>query len=81
MENRVNLVRCANTGVSAFIAPNGKIISLIRDKKGNEIFVDGFKTQEIALEKKKVTNYTRYGDFFIILLLIAVIYSIFRFRR
>jgi apolipoprotein N-acyltransferase len=48
VENRVFLVRAANTGVSAFINPQGKIISSVRDGGGNEIFVTGKATLKIG---------------------------------
>jgi apolipoprotein N-acyltransferase len=80
VENRVFLARAANTGVSGFIAPSGKIISLVQDETGKEIFIDGYKTQSIAIPKRGASFYTRYGDIFIFLLFIFVIYSIFRVR-
>jgi apolipoprotein N-acyltransferase len=77
VENRVNLVRSANTGISAFISPSGKIISLVRDEAGESLFITGFGTQEILIPAaKKPTFYTNYGDIFIILLFIFAIYSI-----
>lgn len=64
VENRTFLARSANTGISGFIHPTGKIVSLVKDKEGEEIFVDGFCTQEIANRKGNLTFYTKYGDFF-----------------
>lgn len=62
VENRISVARAANTGVSGFIAPSGKIISLVQDKAGKTIFIDGFKTQEILVSEKKPTFYARFGD-------------------
>jgi len=45
VENNLFMVRCANTGASAFIHPTGKIISSVRDGRNNEIFIAGYKTQ------------------------------------
>ncbi len=81
VENRVNVARAANTGVSGFIAPNGKIISLVQDAKGQDIFIDGYQIQEITVIEKKPTFYTRYGDVFILILFIFVVYTIFRLAR
>ena len=80
VENRVFLVRAANTGVSGFISPCGKIVSLVSDKLGNNIFIPGYITKVISTSalNKKPGFYTRYGDIFIFLLFIFVIYSIFR---
>lgn len=76
VENRVYLVRCANTGVSGFIAPSGKIIALVQDKNGKEIFIDGYRTEEIAIPKRHLSFYTRYGDIFIVVCFLFMIYSI-----
>jgi len=73
VENRVYLARAANTGVSGFIAPTGKIISLVRDKTGNSIFVDGFATQYIFMPESIRSFYTRYGDIFILFCLIMAL--------
>ena len=75
VENRVYLARAANTGVSAFLAPTGRIISSIKDIAGKEIFVDGQETREIVISKQKESFYTRYGDVFILVLSIFVIFS------
>ena len=82
VENRMCLLRSANTGVSGFISPEGRIISLVQDIKARELFVDGFKMQSIPGKKGEPSIYTRFGDWFIILLcfLIAVIF-LFSLRR
>jgi apolipoprotein N-acyltransferase len=57
VENRVFIARAANTGITGFIDPRGKII-----QKG-EIFVEEAMNGTIRLSKKK-TFYTLYGDVF-----------------
>jgi apolipoprotein N-acyltransferase len=82
VENHISVVRCANTGVSGFIGPSGKIISLVRDESKRNIFVDGYKTQEIDIVKSPISLYTLYGDVLILLLFIfTVFYGIFPFLR
>ncbi|MFH1198760.1 MAG: apolipoprotein N-acyltransferase [Candidatus Omnitrophota bacterium] len=67
VENRVYIARSANTGVSGFIAPSGKIISLVKDKENENIFVDGFAAQEFSVpDKKDLSFYTKHGDVFVI---------------
>ena len=80
VENRVFLVRSANTGISAFISPSGKITSPVEDK-GEEIFIDGYKTREIRIAKKGLTFYTRYGDVFILLCMFIVLCDIIVARK
>ena len=74
VENRTPLVRAANTGISCFINPQGKIISWVRDYKDQDIFVSGYKTEEFDL---KITDsfYTRFGDIFVIGCLVGIIYG------
>jgi len=77
VENRVNVVRAANTGVSAFISPIGKIVSLVEDKKGESLFILGYKSEYIYITDLPRTFYNRYGDFLpfvcLIFLLLGVI--------
>lgn len=65
VENRVALLRSANTGISAFISPQGEIVSHVHERGGNNIFVQGYQTSSIASKGNAMTLYTRYGDFFI----------------
>ncbi|MDP2945971.1 MAG: apolipoprotein N-acyltransferase [bacterium] len=81
VENRVFLVRSANTGVSGFIAPTGKIVSLVGDKFGNHIFVSGYKSQEISLSKRRLSFYTRYGNIFVIACLLFILGGIMVFKK
>ena len=75
VENRVSVVRCANTGVSCFIYPNGKIIGKVQ-KNNKDIFVKGFSTKTIPLSEEK-TFYTIYGDIFAYINMIITIMIIF----
>ena len=75
IENRVNVVRSANTGVSCFINPQGKILSLVSDGAGNSIFIPGYLTQDISL-RNQPTFYGHCGDFLIILCLLCVLYQL-----
>jgi len=57
VENRVFIARAANTGITGFIDPRGKII------QRGEIFTEEAMSETIRLSKKK-TFYTLYGDVF-----------------
>jgi apolipoprotein N-acyltransferase len=63
VENRVNLVRSMNTGVSSFIDPYGRITARLTNG-GEDLFVEGTLTREIILSTPG-TFYTRYGDVFV----------------
>ena len=60
VENRVNLVRCANTGISCFVDPYGRVTGRVTNG-GNDIFVSGTLTQKILISSPG-TFYTRHGD-------------------
>ncbi|RZB36153.1 MAG: apolipoprotein N-acyltransferase [Desulfobacteraceae bacterium Eth-SRB2] len=75
VENRVSVVRCANTGVSCFINPDGRIIGKVQ-QDNKDTFVKGYLTKEIPLSKEK-TFYTIYGDVFVYMSMIITILIIF----
>jgi apolipoprotein N-acyltransferase len=64
VENRVYVVRCANTGISAFIDPCGRVVDRVKDESGGDIFVRGVLTHPVVLLESD-TLYTRYGDWFV----------------
>jgi len=70
VENGLPMARAANTGVSAFILPNGRVLSK------SALFVREVLKQEIRLHNKK-TFYSQRGDIFAILLLIVLIIRLF----
>ncbi|MCK9432385.1 MAG: apolipoprotein N-acyltransferase [Candidatus Omnitrophica bacterium] len=79
VENRVYLARSANTGISGFIDPFGRILKTVKNTAGKEIFVEGYCTQDIYPEASPRTVYNRYGDFFIILCFVVFIFPAVRF--
>ena len=76
LENRVYLARSANTGVSGFISPEGKIISLVSDKNNNNIFVEGFDTKDISSSYKITSFYTKFGDLFVVACFLLAVYAV-----
>ncbi len=80
VENRLNVVRAANTGLSCFIEPTGRIKSSVRDEKGREIFVPGFRTETLSVVYRE-TFYGRCGDWFAWLAVAAVFLFLFRPTR
>jgi apolipoprotein N-acyltransferase len=70
VENRVAVARAATTGVSAFIDPQGRIVSRVTDGNGSDLFVRGARVWNVPLAQAK-TFYTRYGDAFALLASLA----------
>lgn len=65
IENRLPVVRAANTGLSCFISASGEVTATVRER-GEEIMVTGHATQGIYLRKAS-SIYSRIGDWFILL--------------
>jgi len=61
VENRIALARAANTGVSAFIDPQGRIQDVLRDPWGRSAEVQGVLTGTLMLDDRR-TLYTTLGD-------------------
>ncbi len=70
VENRVYLARAANTGISGIIDPAGRVLGMVADRRGKEIFVPGYLSGEVCLFAGRRTIYNRYGDYFILLCLL-----------
>lgn len=63
VENRVYVVRCANTGISCIIDPWGRLVDRVKDENGRDVFVRGILTG-IVIPMDAHTFYTRFGDVF-----------------
>ncbi len=66
VENRRALVRAANTGISGFVDPAGRIIG------STPLFEDAVMTKRVPV-LKELTFYTRFGDVFALACLAAAI--------
>jgi len=73
VENRVSVIRSANTGISGFIDPYGRIFGRVENDQRKAVFVRGFLTREVPVVAAK-TFYTKHGDIFVY---VCVIISIF----
>jgi len=61
VENGVYVVRCANTGVSCFIDPYGRVAGRLTDENDHDIFIRGVLTGSVV-PLESATFYTRHGD-------------------
>ena len=75
VENNRYAVRSANTGISSFISPTGKIL------QESEVLCQEVLTEQIEIVKNK-TVYTRFGDIILYLSWLYMIFCIiFRFSK
>jgi apolipoprotein N-acyltransferase len=80
VENKIAVVRAANTGISCFISPKGEVMGKV-SKNGHDIFVEGYLTRELPLEHAG-TFYNKYGDIFsYISFIVASVIAIFSFKN
>jgi apolipoprotein N-acyltransferase len=61
VENRVYVVRCANTGISCFIDPYGRIVGRVKDENNEDLVVRGVLTENV-IPIESIAAYTRWGD-------------------
>ena len=62
VENRVPVVRAANTGISCFIDPMGAVTQRVK-KNGKDSFVEGYATANVRIFARR-SFYTYHGDYF-----------------
>ena len=60
IENGIPVIRSANTGVSAFIDREGKVVDRVKDQHGNDIFIAGGLIRPVELGSGK-TLYRKLG--------------------
>lgn len=78
IENRISIVRCANTGVSGWVSYRGKFYSFILD--GKELWVRGVYKPTICVVRL-TTLYNHYKDTYIWIGLIICIFYLFLNKR
>jgi len=71
VENGRPLIRAANTGFSAFIGSNGKII------EHSSLFTEAVLKHEVRVNGPARTFYTRYGDIFALAILVICLINLF----
>ncbi|MBW2000510.1 MAG: apolipoprotein N-acyltransferase, partial [Deltaproteobacteria bacterium] len=71
VENDRPLVRAANTGISAFIDPRGRIYAQ------SQLFQEAVLLAEVKRSNHGRTFYNRYGDVFVLLTLVLILIRLF----
>lgn len=61
VENRIPIIRCANTGISGWVSSRGRIEKL--KNNGQEVFFSGVGKFKVALRRTR-SFYHRYGEVF-----------------
>jgi apolipoprotein N-acyltransferase len=61
VENRIFVVRSANTGVSCIIDPYGRIVDRVKDEEGRDTFIRGTLTS-FVIPMESNTFFTRHGN-------------------
>ena len=78
VENRRSLIRAANTGISGFIDPVGRVTA------STQLFTDAAITRNVSL-LTHVTFYTRYGELFarfcLAITLLAICIKVLEFKK
>lgn len=75
VENRKNVIRAANTGVSCFINPWGKIVQKVQNKQAQSLYVKDIATDEVGFNSVQ-TFYTKYGDVFAFVCFLCILIAI-----
>ncbi len=75
VENKRSLVRAANTGVSAFIDPFGRLVKVAANDDGKKSFVTATAVASVPL-LTQLTFYTKYGDVFAFCCILVILWSI-----
>ncbi len=73
VENRTYVIRAANTGISAIISPSGRIL------KETELLETTVLSGRVGKSSK--TFYTKYGDVFLLVCFLFMIYTLWRSKK
>jgi len=75
VENRKSVIRVANTGVSCFINPWGKIVKKVQNKQGQSLYVKDIATDAVVFNSIQ-TFYTKFGDVFAFVCFLCILIGI-----
>jgi apolipoprotein N-acyltransferase len=79
VENRVSMARSANTGISGFIDPYGRVMGKVKSGS-KDLAVEGYLTMSIPVSKTR-TFYTMHGDMFAYLVLLGTAFVLISVLR
>lgn len=78
IENRVYVVRAANTGISCIIDDVGRLVTSVRDESGKEAFVTGH-AGGVVMKTSRRSCYSKIGDLFALICSACVVLFVFLF--
>jgi apolipoprotein N-acyltransferase len=89
VENRLPMIRSANTGMSCYIDRTGRLVEYFSvDEMRRDIYGEGtavWEVQTSSLDKESLTFYTRYGDLFAaactLFVFLGILVGCYPFRR
>lgn len=81
VENRVYVLRAANTGITCIIDSCGRVVKQVKDNKNKDIFVRGIISGEIK-KQDDLSIYSRFGDIFVMICGLYIIwFAVFPGRK
>ncbi len=80
IENRVYVLRAANTGITCIIDNCGRIIKQVKDKENRDIFVKGYVSGEVR-KQDTLSIYSQFGDIFILFCGLYILWFAVYIRR
>ncbi len=86
VENRVGLIRAANTGVSCLIGPDGRVLHTLRGvRTGRALLEEGFLIEHAMVADRGPTVYSRVGTWLdalpFVAWLVLIVMGVLRRRR
>lgn len=80
VENRVFVVRVANTGVSCILDDAGRVLAMVENAKGKKTFVTGYESG-FVYKTGRTSLYTRIGDVFAFVCIAYAVLMLVLLRR
>lgn len=80
VENRIYVLRAANTGITCIIDNCGRVVKRVKDKDNRDIFVSGFISGEVK-KQDTLSFYSKFGDIFVLVCGLYILWFAIYFTR